>query len=317
MMKCSLIMTVYNEGKTIKEEIKSFLAQTRIPDEIIILDSLSKDDTVQIIKSFKSKKIKIIEKKSDMGTARNIAIKKARNKIILVTDGGCVLDKNWVYEMMKPFEKEKADVVGGVFLPLAKNIFDKSQGAVICKNIEEINEKKFIPSSRSFGFTKKVWKDVSGYPKHEIGGEDTRFVLNIIEKGYKIRITKKAIVYWRMRSLKSFIRQFRLYAKGEVRSGNLSFPQMRPVLIASTIFPIYLISLLFSLIFFRNALIVLFLIPFLYFFYQGIKVAKKVKDIRGFYYGFFLSFLKRFMYFSGIWEEIFFPKKDKYKNENY
>jgi len=70
-------MTVYNEGKTIKKEIESFLNQTRVPDEIIILDSLSKDNTVQIIKSFKSKIIKIIEKKSDMGTARNIAIVKA------------------------------------------------------------------------------------------------------------------------------------------------------------------------------------------------------------------------------------------------
>ncbi len=310
-------MTVYNEGKTIKKEIESFLNQTRVPDEIIILDSLSKDNTVQIIKSFKSKIIKIIEKKSDMGTARNIAIVKAKNEIILVTDGGCILDKNWVSEMMKPFEDNKADVVGGIFFPLAKNVFDKSQGAVICKSLEEIDEKKFMPSSRSLGFKKKVWKDVDGYPKHEIGGEDTRFVLNIIEKGYKITITKKAIVYWRMRSLKSFIRQFYLYAKGEVRAGNLAFPRMRRVLIASIIFPIYFLSLFFTLLFFRVFFLFLFFVPVLYFIYQGIKVSRKVNDIRGFYYGFLFSFLKRFMYFSGIWAEILSRKKDMYRNENY
>ena len=197
-MKCSLVMILYNEEKTIKEEIKSFLNQTRVPDEIVIVDSLSKDNTARIIKSFKSRRIKIIEKKADIGTGRNIAIKKAKHEIILVTDGGCILDKKWVSEMMKPFEEKNADVVGGIFLPMTKNVFEKSQGAVICKSPNEIDEKKFIPSSRSFGFKKSVWQDVGGYPKHEIGGEDTRLVLNIIEKGYKIEITKKAIVYWNL-----------------------------------------------------------------------------------------------------------------------
>ncbi len=316
-MKCSLIMILYNEGKKIKEEIKSFLGQTRVPDEIVIVDSLSKDNTARIIKSFKSRRIKLIEKKADIGTGRNIAIKKAKHDTILVTDGGCVLEKNWVEEMMKPFEEKNADVVGGVFLPLTKNVFEKSQGVVICKSPDEIDEKKFIPSSRSFGFKKSVWRDVGGYPKHEIGGEDTRFVLNIINQGYKMTITKKAVVYWRMRSFKNFLRQFYLYAKGEVRSGNLKFPQMRSVLIASIFFPIYFLFLLFTLLFFRNIFLAFFFAPVLYFVYQGIKVAIKIKDIRGLYWGFILSFFKRFMYFSGIWAEALSKHKDTYRNENY
>ncbi len=316
-MKCSLIMILYNEGKTIKEEIKSFLNQARVPDEIVIVDSLSKDNTAKIIKSFKSRKIKLIEKKADIGTGRNIAIKKAKHEIILVTDGGCVLEKNWVKEMMKPFEENGSDVVGGIFLPMTKNVFEKAQGAVICKSPNEIDEKKFIPSSRSFGFKKKVWEDVGGYPKHEIGGEDTRFVLNIIEKGYKIKITKKAIVYWRMRPLKKFIRQFYLYAKGEVRTGNLAFPQLRPVLVASVAFPIYILLLIFTLLFFRDIFLILFFLPVLYFLYQGFKTARKIRDIRGLYWGFLLSFLKRFVYFSGIWAEALSGHKDVYRNENY
>jgi glycosyltransferase involved in cell wall biosynthesis len=310
-------MTVYNEEKTIKNQIKSILNQTKLPDEIVILDSLSKDNTAKIIKSFKNKRIKLIEKKADIGTARNICIKKAKNEIILVTDGGCLLDKNWVYEISKPFEDRNVDVVGGIYAPLAKNIFDKCQGMVICKTPEEIDEKKFLPSSRSFAFKKRVWEDAGGYPKHEIGGEDTRFVLNIIERGYKIIITKKAIVYWRMRSLKSFIRQFYLYAKGEVRAGNLAFPQMTLVLIATILFPVYLFTLLLSLILATKIFLIIILISFLYFFYQGIKVALKVNDIRGIYYGFLFSFLKRVMYFSGIWVELLSKKKDTYRNENY
>jgi glycosyltransferase involved in cell wall biosynthesis len=315
-MKASLIFTVYNEQKTIKKLMDSILNQTKVPDEIVILDSLSKDDTAKIIKSYKNKRIKLIEQKADIGTARNICIKKAKNEIILVTDGGCILDKDWCKEMLKSFENSKADVVGGVFKPIAKNFFEKCQGIIVCKPIEEIDEKKFLPSSRSFGFKKSVWKDVGGYPKHEIGGEDTKFVLNVKDRGYNIIINKKAIVYWGMRSpLKNFNRQFYLYAKGDVRSGNLS--KMKSVLVLTILFPVYLVALLLSLILTREVFLGLVILPFLYFLYQGIKVATQVKDIRGIYWGFVLSFFKRFMFLSGIWAELLSNHRATYRNENY
>ncbi len=290
--------------------------QTKKPNEIIFLDSLSKDNTAKIIKSYGKKGVKIIEEKADMGTARNILVKKAKHDIILVTDGGCVLDKNWCEEMLKPFENPEIDVVGGVFRSSYKNFFEKCQGVIVCKPIEEIDEKKFLPSSRSFGFRKKVWENLGGYPKHEIGGEDTKFILNIIDGGYKMVINKKAIVNWGMRSpLKNFIKQYYLYAKGDVRSGNL--PRMKSVLILTFFFPIYLASLILSLFLFRGIFLALMAVSFLYFLYQGFNVAITVRDIRGVYYGFMFSFLKRFMYFSGIWVELLSPGKAKYQNENY
>ena len=54
-MKISLICTTYNEEKSIGKLIESMLNQSRLPDEIIIADSLSTDNTVKIIRSFKSK----------------------------------------------------------------------------------------------------------------------------------------------------------------------------------------------------------------------------------------------------------------------
>lgn len=317
-IKYSLIISTYNDEKTISSQINSILNQTLLPSEIIILDALSCDNTTKIIKSFKNKRIKLIEMDIDIGTGRNVAISEAENDIIFVTDGGCILDKNWAYEISKLFKNKEINVVGGVFKPIYKNFFEKCQGVIVCKPIEKINPETFLPSSRSFAFRKEVWKEVGGYPKHEIGGEDTRFVLNILKKGYKIHINKRAIVYWKMRSpLKNFIKQFYLYARGEVRSGNLAFPQMKPVLIASIIFSIYLIILLFTLIFFRSIFLVLIIIPLIYFLYQGLKVAIRVKDIRGIYYGFILSFFKRFAYFSGIWAEILLVPTKDYRNENY
>ena len=44
-MKVSVVMAVYNGGKYIRRQLESIMSQTRLPDEIIICDDRSADDT--------------------------------------------------------------------------------------------------------------------------------------------------------------------------------------------------------------------------------------------------------------------------------
>ena len=59
MSKISIIIPTLNSATTIGKTVQSVLKQTFKNFEIIILDSFSKDNTVNIIKKFQSKKIKI------------------------------------------------------------------------------------------------------------------------------------------------------------------------------------------------------------------------------------------------------------------
>ncbi len=54
-MKISVVMTTYNGEKYIYEQLESLYRQTRLPDEVIISDDNSKDNTVKIIKDFIAK----------------------------------------------------------------------------------------------------------------------------------------------------------------------------------------------------------------------------------------------------------------------
>jgi glycosyltransferase involved in cell wall biosynthesis len=51
-LKISIAMATYNGGKYLREQLESFLAQTRFPDELIITDDCSTDDTLEIIQLF-------------------------------------------------------------------------------------------------------------------------------------------------------------------------------------------------------------------------------------------------------------------------
>ena len=51
-MKISVVMTTYNGEKYIKEQLTSLKNQTRVPDEVLIFDDCSTDNTVTIVRNF-------------------------------------------------------------------------------------------------------------------------------------------------------------------------------------------------------------------------------------------------------------------------
>ena len=76
----SVLIPAYNEEKGVRKTINSCLSQTRKPDEIIVINDGSTDDTLKILKSF-GKKIKIINLKKNTGNkskAQEIGVKKIK-----------------------------------------------------------------------------------------------------------------------------------------------------------------------------------------------------------------------------------------------
>ena len=50
--KISIAMCTYNGENYIKEQLDSFASQSRLPDELIICDDRSNDNTINIINEF-------------------------------------------------------------------------------------------------------------------------------------------------------------------------------------------------------------------------------------------------------------------------
>lgn len=51
-MKISIAMATYNGAKYLREQLDSFAAQTRLPDELVVCDDGSSDDTLNILEEF-------------------------------------------------------------------------------------------------------------------------------------------------------------------------------------------------------------------------------------------------------------------------
>ncbi len=224
----SLITVVYNEGENINDFLKSYLGQEYYAEEFVVIDGGSKDGTFEIIKEFAvsnpALNLKVISdvkysksfSQSPIADARNAAIELAKHDYIAVTDAGCLLDKRWFCEIIKPFDNNSVDIVSGWYEALCDNQFQKKFTEIFLPKKEDTNSDDFLPSSRSLAFKKSCWKAVNGYPNKSHFGEDTMFDILLKEKGFTFYFASKAVVYWHAPgNLKEACKKYYNYGTGD------------------------------------------------------------------------------------------------------
>ncbi len=218
MARVSLIVTVLNEERSVAELLDSILAQSRQPHEVVIVDGGSSDSTLEILRSFSDRlPLRIMaEPGCNISRGRNLAVESAEGPIIASTDAGVRLDPQWLAELAKPIEQGLSDVACGFFLADPRTVFETALGATVLPDMEEIDARKFLPSSRSVAFIKDAWQQVGGYPEWLDYCEDLAFDLRLRRTGYRFAWVPKAIVHFRPRpGLRAFFRQYYRYARGD------------------------------------------------------------------------------------------------------
>jgi len=283
----SLIVTVFNEERSIVDFLESVYSQSRLPDEVIVVDGGSSDDTVAKIQKFSSDlktklKIKVIVKKGNRSVGRNEAIKNAKGEIILSSDAGCTLDKKWVEKIIKPFEDKAVDVVAGYYKGLSKNIFEKSLIPYVLVMEDKIDATTFLPATRSMAFRKNVWQKICGFDEKLSHNEDYVFSNRIKDLNIKIIFVKNALVYWKPRkNLKKAFTMFLRFAFGDAESGILRDKVL--LIFARYIFYAYLLIL--TVLIKSPVLVVLtILFPILYVSWAASKNYRYVKNIGAYFW---------------------------------
>jgi len=219
MTKVSVIATVLNEGESICKLMDSLAAQIRHPDEIVIVDGGSTDNTVAVIERYQDRlplQI-IVSPGANISEGRNIAIRAAKNDVIASTDAGVRLAPQWLAKLIAPFEQPNPpQVVAGFFMPDTDTVFEIAMGATVLPELHDINPDSFLPSSRSVAFKKSVWQAVGGYPEWLDYCEDLIFDLNLKTHTEKFVFAPEAVAYFKPRTnLNAFFKQYYRYARGD------------------------------------------------------------------------------------------------------
>ena len=107
--KISVVLCTYNGEKHISEQIQSILEQTEKPDEIVICDDRSLDNTGKILNyfAFENPCIKLFCNKKNLGFVKNFekAISLCTGDVIFLSDQDDVWIKNKIEKMMNIFRE--------------------------------------------------------------------------------------------------------------------------------------------------------------------------------------------------------------------
>lgn len=114
-MKISIITITYNSAETIEDTLKSVAGQDYANIEFIIIDGLSKDNTLDIVKKYQDKIAQFVsEKDGGLYFALNKGIEMATGDVIgFIHSDDFYLDKQVISKVMHTFKQSGADAVYG------------------------------------------------------------------------------------------------------------------------------------------------------------------------------------------------------------
>lgn len=128
-LSLSVVIPTYNEEEHIGKCLDAIAAQIVMPDEVIVVDNNSSDNTVAIAKSYDFVTL-ISEPQQGVLFARNRGFNAATCDIIGRIDADTQISKEWCDRIRELFKEEKVDVVTGSgvlalapFLPMLRNRF--------------------------------------------------------------------------------------------------------------------------------------------------------------------------------------------------
>jgi len=116
-LKMSICLPAYNGGKMIAMTIQNILSQSFTDYELIIINDNSTDNTAEVVKSFKDKRIKYFKNSQNLGYPGNLeeCRKKATGDILYLMGQDDILAENTLLRTYEIFEKD--DNIGAVTRP--------------------------------------------------------------------------------------------------------------------------------------------------------------------------------------------------------
>jgi len=293
--KISVIIPMYNSEKTIAKCIKSILNSSYKKDyEIIVVDDGSTDNSIDIIKKFKCKTIKL-KNNTSAANARNIGARYSKSEILFFVDSDVIVSPNSLNVIINVFKNNpKISIVNGIYSkkPYDNRIFTLYKS--LNHNYYTVKACKYNPLSFSAfcgAIRKKMFISMGGFDNNikSAGGEEENFNSRI-PASCEIRWSPKieAIHYYPgfIKSMMKYIRRGRITTIQNLKGKNfknhsyLSIDELVsyvvPTLILSTLF---LISFLgFSIFIMLTLLLILiFIVSKIKFYILLLKERKKYR----------------------------------------
>jgi cellulose synthase/poly-beta-1,6-N-acetylglucosamine synthase-like glycosyltransferase len=193
----SVVVPAYNAKGVLGECLEALGAQSRPPDEVIVVDDGSTDGTDELALGYGVRVLR--QANAGPSAARNAGARAAQGDLLLFTDADCVPTPDWVEHMVAPLADS---AITGV-----KGVYRTAQQAWMARFVQIEHEDKYDRMRRSrfidfvdtyaAGYRRDVFLSAGGFDESLGGCEDQELSFRLAGRGHRFVLAPKAVVYHR------------------------------------------------------------------------------------------------------------------------
>ena len=199
-MDLSIIIINKNYQRYLKKSVYSCINQkTKYKYEIIVVDDGSKDKSLQILNSIKSKKLRIFSVNNfGIEKASNLGFKESKGEYVVRVDSDDHLHRNFVQLMMNKIVGSKYSFVYPSYHLISKTGKFIKEMALPDFNKKEILERGDFLATGTI-FKKKLLKSLGYYNElhKNCGLENYELIIKILKRNKKGKHVNKFLFYYR------------------------------------------------------------------------------------------------------------------------
>ena len=207
----SVIVPVRDGESTIAACLDSILATNYPPDrrEILVVDNGSSDGTAARITSRPVTYLR--EQKRGVSNARNRGIAECNGEICAFVDADCVVESQWLTELVRPFEDPEVGAVGGDLQHVPPKTAAERQAIRLLGNWQRFafTSDPAYPITANAAYRRSVLERIGAFDPHMTRAQDVELGLRFRERsGLRLAYAEHATVRHGHRSTqRGFFRQ--------------------------------------------------------------------------------------------------------------
>jgi glycosyltransferase involved in cell wall biosynthesis len=199
-MNVSVVIATFNAEGTIRDCVESLLAQSypREDFELLVVDNASTDGTIRVVEEFGAHVRLLREPTKGPGAARNAGVAASRSRLVAFIDADCVAHRDWLRNIVRPFDGPGPVIVGGRILARRPCNWIERFGETIHDNrqsIEAFRPPYVITMNCCMPMT--VLSELRGFDDEFVRSQDVDLSYRAVRAHHRLVYQHNAVVYHR------------------------------------------------------------------------------------------------------------------------